>query len=393
MKHIAILGFGVVGGGVASLLSENREELFSLLHEEISLDYILDLRDFPTSPYKEKIVHDFSFILESDVDTVIEAMGGAHPAYEYIKASLCRGKNVITSNKEVVSLYLDEFLRLAEDNGAVFRFEASVGGGIPVISPLISLLRHNKIDEVRGILNGTTNYILTEMFSRGVSFESALMDAQAKGYAERIPDADILGTDAARKISILASLLSERLVDVKAVPTEGITKIRGEDMERLAGRGYTVKLIGRAILGESPTVLVAPHILPSGSPLSGVNGVYNAVEVLARPLGNVMLYGQGAGAGATASAIVSDLTLTYLEGRHYAIPYIEGGVTLSDSEALPYRFYIAMAKDESFRTPEGFECIDESRAEVAYLTAQTTYRALLRELDGARVSAILPILE
>ncbi len=393
MKHIAILGFGVVGGGVASLLTDNKKELTSLLGDEVSIDYILDLREFPDSPFGSKVVHDFNIILNSDVDTVIEAMGGSHPAYEYTVACLKAKKNVITSNKEVVSLYLDEFLSLAKENGVVYRFEASVGGGIPVISPLISLLRHNKIKEVRGILNGTTNYILTKMFSFGESFENALADAQARGYAERIPDADVLGTDAARKISILASLVGEKLVDVSEVYTEGITKIRGEDIARLAKCHHSVKLIGRAVFEDSLTVLVSPHAVPNDNPLANVKGVYNAVEVVAEPLGNVMFYGQGAGAGATASAMVSDLTLTYLEGSHYAVPKVKEKASISSFYAMPCRFYVVVKVGGASVIPEGFLEIERTESEVAYFTDTTTLHNLLQVVNATEMLTILPILE
>ena len=393
MKHIAILGFGVVGGGVAGLLYDNRKEITSLLGEEIALDYILDLRDFPTSPYADKIVHDFNIILNSEVDTVIEAMGGSHPAYEYTVAALKSGKNVITSNKEVVSLYLDEFLSLAEAHGVVYRFEASVGGGIPVISPLISLLRHNKMREVRGILNGTTNYILTKMFTFGESFENALADAQQRGYAERIPDADILGTDAARKISILASLVSGRLVNVKGVYTEGITGIRAEDIARLARVHYSIKLIGRAIFSDEMYVFVSPHAVSDDMPLSHVSGVYNAVEVIAEPLGNVMLYGPGAGAGATASAMVSDLTLTYLEKRNYAVPEVCDRVDALPLDTVATRYYIAMDKSGCKVLPEGYQLLETTNDEVAYLTDTTTLNEVKRQTEGAKMLTILPILE
>ena len=392
MKRIAILGFGVVGGGVAQLLTENKEQLLSLLGEEISLDYILDLRDFPNSPFSDKVIHDFDIILQSEVDTVIEAMGGSHPAYEYTVAALRAKKNVITSNKEVVSLYLDEFLSLADENGVVYRFEASVGGGIPVISPLISLLRHNKIREVRGILNGTTNYILTKMFAFGENFQDALAEAQAKGYAERIPDADVLGTDAARKISILASLIDERLVDVREVYTEGITGIRARDIQRLAKVHHSIKLIGRAVFADFHTVLVCPHAVPYDSPLFSVHGVYNAVEVVAEPLGNVMFYGQGAGAGATASAMVSDLTLTYLEGRNYAIPRVKGKATISSYERFSCRFYI-VTSEKPTSLPDGYQVIEECDDECAYFTPLTTLECLKNVFGEAKMSTILPILE
>ena len=241
--------------------------------------------------------------------TVIEAMGGSHPAYEYTVAALKAGKNVITSNKEVVANFGDEFVALAEKNRVSYRFEAAVGGGIPVISPLLNCVRQNKVKEVRGILNGTTNYILTQMFDYGASFDDALKDAQAKGYAESNPDADILGTDAARKITILTALASDKLLKVDNVPKEGITAIRSEDVKAAERTGCKIKLLGRCIARDNgdPFVMVAPFLVPEHSALGGVNGVYNAIEFIGEPLGNVMFYGPGAGAGATASAVVGDL--------------------------------------------------------------------------------------
>ncbi|MBR2972501.1 MAG: homoserine dehydrogenase [Clostridia bacterium] len=309
-KHgVAILGFGVVGGGVAELLTKNSEEIKAYLGCEVEIRKILDLRDFPNSPFSSLVTHSFDEVLaDESVDTVMEMMGGSHPAYEYTVAALKAGKNVITSNKEVVAGFGDEFVALAEKMGVSYRFEAAVGGGIPVINPLLGCVRQNKIREVRGILNGTTNYILTKMFTYGDSFENALTDAQAKGYAEANPAADVLGTDACRKITILTALATDKLYDVKTVHTEGITGIRKADVLFADSRNCKIKLLGRCIAaGGREFIMVAPFLLPSDSPLSTVNGVYNAVEVVAEPLGNVMFYGQGAGAGATASAVVGDL--------------------------------------------------------------------------------------
>ena len=307
---IAILGFGVVGGGVARLVTDNCAELEKYTGKKVEIVRILDLRDFPDSPFANKITHSFDDILNDErVDTVIEVMGGSHPAYEFTMAALGAKKNVITSNKEVVANFGDEFVKKASEMGVSYRFEAAVGGGIPVISPMLFAVRQNKMTEVRGILNGTTNYILTKMFSYGDSFESALADAQARGYAERNPDADVLGIDASRKIAILAALGFDSLARVDEIPTEGITGIRGADVKAAESIGHKIKLLGRCVRreGSEPYVMVAPFLLPSDSPLAGVNGVYNAVEVVAEPLGNVMFYGQGAGAGATASAVVGDL--------------------------------------------------------------------------------------
>ena len=309
-KHgVAILGFGVVGGGVADLLTNNREEIKNYLGCEVEIKRILDLRDFPDSPFSALVTHSFDDVLATEgVDTVMEMMGGSHPAYEYTVASLKAGKNVITSNKEVVANFGDEFVKLAKEMGVSYRFEAAVGGGIPVINPLLGCVRQNKVREVRGILNGTTNYILTKMFTYGDSFENALADAQAKGYAEANPAADVLGTDACRKITILTALASDKLFDVKTVPTEGITAIRKADVLAAEKIGYKIKLLGRCMLNkEDEHVMVAPFLISASSPLAAVNGVNNAVEVVAEPLGSVMFYGPGAGAGATASAVVGDL--------------------------------------------------------------------------------------
>ena len=309
LMNIAILGFGVVGRGVWDLINENKHEVTALGGEDINVKYILDLRDFPGTPYAELVIHDFS-IIESDpeVDCVIEVMGGSHPAYEYTAAALRAGKHVITSNKEVVANYGDEFLRIARESGVSYRFEAAVGGGIPVIAPLCDFMRQNKICEVRGILNGTTNYILTRMFTYADSFETALADAQKLGYAERNPDADILGTDAARKIAILGAICSKKMIPTDKIYTEGIVDIRGEDVAAAKLAGYSIKLLARYVSRETGALLlVAPHLIPEDSILSAVSGVYNAVEVVGEPIGNVVFYGKGAGAGATASAIVGDL--------------------------------------------------------------------------------------
>ena len=352
MTNIAILGFGVVGGGVADLLSKNAAQVTRLGGDEINIKYILDLRDFPHSPFADRIVHDFDIILaDSEVDCVIEVMGGSHPAYEYTMAALKSGKSVITSNKEVVARYGQEFLREAEKNGVSYRFEAAVGGGIPVISPMINLINQNKITEVRGILNGTTNYILTKMFKGGASFEESLLDAQEKGYAERNPDADILGIDACRKIAILTSLVTGILPDTDGIHTEGITAIRAEDVRVAESLGMSIKLLGRCIItDEGIKVMVCPFMLGEDTPLVSVSGVYNAVEVIGEPLGNVMFYGQGAGAGATASAVVGDLMQIMRSGRGCAQPtMVKTGEELIPFSDFVCRHYIALdasCKDE-----------------------------------------------
>ena len=390
MTNIAILGFGGVGGGVADLITKNSKEVARLGGDEINIKYILDLRDFPDSPFANRVVHDFSIILaDREVSTVIEVMGGSHPAYEFTVAALNAGKSVITSNKEVVANFGDEFLSLAEKNGVSYRFEAAVGGGIPVISPMMHCIGQNKISEVRGILNGTTNYILTKMFSFGDSFESALKDAQERGYAERNPDADVLGTDAARKITILAALATGRLADVNKIHTEGITGIRKADVLAAEALGYSIKLLGRCIIGESSTfIFVAPFMLPASSALSGVSDVYNAVEVVAEPLDNVMFYGRGAGAGPTASAVVGDLMQTMRIGGADAPSFVKSD-EVSDFREFRSRHYIALPKSAAKEAEAAFtdaELIESD--ECAFVTSSMSESELERKLSTLSASPL-----
>ena len=368
MINVAILGFGVVGGGVADLLTHNNSCVARLGGDEVNIKYILDLRDFPDSPFADRVIHDYEIILsDPDINCVIEVMGGSHPAYEYTIAALKAGKNVITSNKEVVAKFGDEFLKVAKQNGVCYRFEAAVGGGIPVISPMISFIGQNKITEIRGILNGTTNYILTKMFSLGDTFEDSLRDAQDKGYAERNPDADVLGIDACRKIDILTAIVTGKLLDTDKIHTEGITGIRKEDVINAGKLGLKIKLLGRCLISEENIqVLVAPFMIGADSPLASVNGVYNAVEVIGEPIGNVMFYGQGAGAGATASAVVGDLVQIMRSGTNYAEPVWEKcNDTLGDFDDFESKQYIALSGakmsdvEKAFENVQVISCEDE----------------------------------
>lgn len=353
MIHIAIMGFGTVGGGVAELITNNSRNIADLGSDQVYIKYILDIKEFPDSPFADRIIYDFDTILyDESISTVIEVIGGSHPVYEYTIALLSAGKNVITSNKEAVAKYGAEFLDVARKNGVVYRFEASVGGGIPVISPLISFIKHNKIREVRGILNGTTNYILEKMFTYGESFESALHEAQARGYAERNPDSDVLGLDACRKIAILSALVTGYMVPTERIYTEGITKIRSLDVKGAAALGYTVKLLGRCIMSDEDEkngfIMVSPFLLPETSSLSAVSGVYNAIEIIGEPVGNIMFYGKGAGAGATASAVVGDLMLILREGTSYAVPafYPAGDDMPIAFERFASRHYLAFPQKD-----------------------------------------------
>ncbi len=309
MKQIAILGFGVVGSGTAEVLTENQKLIAARCGEEINVKYILDLREFPEHPLGDRVVHDIKVILEDpEVVLVAEMMGGSHPAYEFTRAALEAGKSVVTSNKEVVSNFGVELLELARAHGVCYLFEASVGGGIPIIRPMQTDLASNEFLSVSGILNGTTNYILTKMKNEGVAFDSALKDAQALGYAEANPAADVEGLDAARKTVILAALAYGVLIDPKTIPTEGITGITSAHTAVADKLGGAVKLIGHTEKIDGKVyAAVSPYFVPAFNPLSHIEDVYNGILVDTDMLGRALFYGAGAGKLPTASAVVADI--------------------------------------------------------------------------------------
>ena len=325
MKKIAILGFGVVGSGVAEVLTQNKRIIENKLNEEIEIKYILDLRDFPDSPFGNKVIHNFDTILNDDeISIVVEMMGGSHPAYDFSKASLLAGKNVVTSNKEVVAKFGTELLQIAKEKNVRYLFEASVGGGIPIIRPINNDLVSNKITGIDGILNGTTNYILTQMSENGASFADALKDAQANGYAEADPTADIEGIDAARKIVILSSLSFGKCISPDKVSRQGITNVTTEDFAIAKSLGYTIKLIGHAeLINGKILATVSPRFVPLSNPLAHISDVYNGILIEANMLDKVLFYGKGAGKLPTASAVVADI-MDIVEKMHNAqAPVIE----------------------------------------------------------------------
>lgn len=323
MIQIALLGFGVVGGGTARVLTENQELIQHRTKEEINIRYILDLRDFPNHPLGNRVVHDIAPILaDPEVRIVAEMMGGAHPAYEFTKAALEAGKSVVTSNKEVVATFGAELLELAAKKGVFYLFEASVGGGIPILRPLRDDLASNRILSVSGILNGTTNFILTKMKQENAPFEEALKEAQALGYAEANPAADVEGIDAARKIVILAALAFGKLLSPAKIPVKGISGITQEQAAITAELGFAVKLIGHTERQEGKILaLVAPHAVPAGNPIHHVEGVFNGILVDADMVGKTFFYGPGAGQLPTASAVVSDI-----------LNIVDGGIRLPQWE-------------------------------------------------------------
>ena len=307
MAKFAIMGFGTVGGGVAEV---DALAIAEKLGEPLSLQYILDLRDLSETPYADKAVKDFS-ILENDpeLELVVEAIGGAKAALEFTRRALLAGKHVVTSNKELVAAHGRELLAIAREKNVSYLFEASVGGGIPVLRPLSQCLSGNRVQEIVGILNGTTNYILTRMVQDGVSFDEALKEAQAKGYAEQNPAADVEGLDACRKICILSDLAWGGEVRPEAVHTQGITAIDLRDVAIASGAGYRIKLLGRALALPDGRLAayVAPHLVPLSCPVAGVDDVFNAIMIRGNAVGDVMFYGRGAGDLPTASAVMGDI--------------------------------------------------------------------------------------
>ncbi len=338
MAKIAIMGYGTVGGGVYDIVKKNAASLKNHANgEEVTVKHILDIRDFPDHPERALFTKEFDEILnDSEVSVVAEVMGGLHPAYEFTKQLLLAGKSVVTSNKELVATYGTELLHIAEDKGVNYFFEASVGGGIPIIRPIHQCLTANNIERIAGILNGTTNYILNEMIKNGKDFDTALADAQALGYAERNPAADIEGHDACRKIAILASLATGKFIDYKNIPTEGITHITLDDVQYARAINSVIKLIGYAEFKDGMVYAeVSPMIIPCDSPLAGVDGVFNAILVTGDCVGDVMFYGKGAGKLPTASAVVADIIDAVKHYKHskridWEVP--EGNIMVSPDE-------------------------------------------------------------
>jgi homoserine dehydrogenase len=312
MSKVAVMGYGTVGSGVVEVLMTNKTAIAKRAGEEIDIKYVLDLRDFPGSPVENILTKDFNDIVnDPEIETVVETMGGLHPAFEFVKACLEAGKNACTSNKELVAKHGAELLETAKEHNVNFLFEASVGGGIPIIRPMKSSLTADEIEEITGILNGTTNYILTKMRDNGSDFDVVLKEAQELGYAERNPEADVEGYDACRKIAILTSLAYGKRVDFEEIYTEGITQITAEDFLYAKNMDATIKLVGTSEMIDGKVfAMVSPVLIKSDNPLYSVDDVFNAIYVRGNMLGDAMFYGKGAGKLPTASAVVSDVVET-----------------------------------------------------------------------------------
>ena len=381
MINVAILGYGTIGSGVYKIINDNNSHIARRAGEDIRVKYVLDLRDFPGDPVEEVLVHDVNVIIEDkEVDIVVEVMGGVEPAYTFVKRALEAGKSACSSNKELVAVHGAELLEIAAANKVNFFFEASVGGGIPIIRPLSECLTVDHIEEIEGIMNGTTNYILTKMEVEGADFDTVLKEAQDMGYAERNPEADIEGYDACRKIAILTSLAYEKQVDFEDIYTEGISKITTTDFDYMKKIGATIKLLGIARKDYHKTYsMVAPFVLYPDNPLYSVKDVFNAILVKGDMLGEVMFYGKGAGSLPTASAVVSDVVdIIKRRGETAKVLWSKEKRTVEGVDALTTPYFVrvkgkgleADIKD-SFGDVQFIEG-DESLGETAFITKVMT---------------------
>lgn len=381
MINVAVLGYGTVGSGVVEVINTNHESINKRAGQEINVKYVLDLRNFPGDPVEKILVHDYEQIVnDPEVDIVVEVMGGVEPAYTFVKKALLAGKNVCTSNKALVADKGRELMDIAREKSINFLFEASCGGGIPIIRVINSSLTGDEIDEVTGILNGTTNYMLYKMSTEGCEFDTVLKEAQQKGYAEADPTADVEGYDACRKIAILSSLAYSEYFDYKDIYTEGITKITPEDMEYAAKLGRTIKLLGTSRRNADGTcyAMVAPFLIGRDSPLYSVNDVFNAVFVHGNMLGDAMFYGSGAGKLPTASAVVGDIVdaAKHLHTNIFT-NWNSTPAKLRPLDQVSGRFFVRVKKEAAEEAKEVFEnaemiCLDQLPEECAFITTDMT---------------------
>ena len=396
MIQIAIMGLGTVGTGVANVAEENARQIERKLGEPLHVKTIL-VRHFKDGPYRDRMTDDFGCIEnDPDIQVVVETIGGVEAAYEYTRRALAAGKHVVTANKQLVAEHGCELLDLAREKGVSYLFEASVGGGIPILHPLTECMAANRIDEVYGILNGTTNYILTRMVRTGASFADALREAQEKGYAEADPTADVEGIDAGRKTCILADLAFGRQTDPAAVPMEGISRLDLRDVKEAEQAGYRIKLLGRAVRLENGgrSAYVSPHLISEDTPLANVEDVFNAVVVRGNATGEVMFYGKGAGALPTASACVADVMEALQSGvRRTPLGWDADPAGFVDPMELSGRWYVRTA-DGADRAAEVFGQIQVLSEEdgTVFLTEALTGRKAAELSAGLQTQACLRVL-
>ena len=388
MIKTAIMGYGTIGSGVAEVLEQNKDVIAKQVGQEVELKYVLDLREFPDSPVADRIVHDFKVIeQDEEVRIVVEAMGGLNPAYPFVKACLLAGKHVATSNKALVAAYGTELLAIAREKGVNFLFEASVGGGIPIIRPMYRCLMGERIEEITGILNGTTNFILTKMDKEGESFENALKEAQNLGYAERNPEADVEGHDTCRKIAILTAMATGREVDYEDIYTEGITRITDIDFKYAEKMGTSIKLFGTSRIKDGKVnAFVAPVMIQKNNPLYSVNDVFNGIMVKGNMLGTSMFYGSGAGKLPTASAVVADIieAAQNLE-RSLAVGWSSEKQAIESMDLARFRYFVRVAG--SYRNKEEDIKRIFGKVEVVELYGMDEFAVLTAEMSEGEFKA------
>ena len=388
MIKIAIMGYGTIGSGVAEVLEQNRDVIAKQAGQEVELKYVLDLREFPDSPVADRIVHDFKVIeQDEEINIVVETMGGLNPAYPFVKACLLAGKHVATSNKALVAAYGTELLAVAREKGVNVLFEASVGGGIPIIRPLYRCLMGERIEEITGILNGTTNFILTKMDKEGESFENALKEAQNLGYAERNPEADVEGHDTCRKIAILTAMATGREVNFEDIYTEGITRITDIDFKYAEKMGTSVKLFGSSrMAGGKVNAFVTPVMIQKNNPLYSVNDVFNGIMVKGNMLGTSMFYGSGAGKLPTASAVVADIieAAQNLE-RSLAVGWSSEKQAIESMDLARFRYFVRVAG--SYRNKEEDIKRIFGKVEVVELYGMDEFAVLTAEMSEGEFKA------
>lgn len=390
MKQVAVMGYGTVGSGVVEVLKTNKDIVAKNVGEEVNVKYVLDLRDFPGDPIQEIITHSFDDILnDEEVGVVAEVMGGIEPAYTFTKKCLLAGKSVCTSNKALVEKHGAELLAIAKEKNVNYLFEASVGGGIPIIRPLHTCLTADVIEEISGILNGTTNYMLTKMAFEGADYGKVLKDAQDRGYAERNPEADVEGHDAGRKIAILTSLISGKKADFEDIYCEGITEITPTDINYAKRLGMSIKLLATSKkIGEKYSIMVAPKMLGASHPLYSVNDVFNAIFVRGNMLGASMFYGSGAGKLPTASAVAGDIVEAVKVCGNTGHFWTEEKLELADISTVESKFFVraSVTAEEAKAAFGNVQVMDDvADGEIGFVTermSEAKYQEKAAKLSG-----------
>ncbi len=394
MISVAVMGYGTVGSGVVEIIDKNQKEVNEKAGDEVSVKYILDLRDFPGDPHQDLFIKDYKILVDDpEVDIVVEAMGGIEVAYKFTKEALLAGKSVCTSNKAVVAEHGPELLKIAKEHNCTYIFEASVGGGIPIIRPLHTSFTAEKIESITGILNGTTNYMLTKMDEENCDYDEVLKEAQAKGYAEQNPEADVCGYDTCRKIAILTSLSSGKTVHYQDIRTEGITNINQEDFEYAKKLNSSIKLLGLSRMEDGKCMcIVAPFLVNDKHPLSMVRGVFNAIMVKGNMVGDTLFYGQGAGKLATASAIVADIVdCAVNKGKTIECLWKDEDAVLAKDSEKYFSYFVRVKKDsfeEISKSLAAEKVLDSEADEIGFVSAKISEEEFFKIKDNYEASII-----